>query len=213
MNKKIQKPFSVEAWKNGAKVETRFGYAVRILCTDANITSGRYKRPIVGIVKTEQGEYTEEWAVDGRYEGPESDVNDLIIVEEVEEPEHWADDKEAIGEGWYIGCYCHIKHGTFSVNDEAHYDVFATEKQAKAALAMARISQIMVHDKRYGGVVTDEEWKNRNIYKFCIARYQTFYEYVEYENAYYFLAFHTEEQRELFLKENERLVKDYLMIE
>lgn len=33
--------------------------------------------------------------------------------------------------------------------------------------------------------------------------------YIKYE----FLAFHTEEQRNVFLKNNEQLVKDYLMIE
>lgn len=31
--------------------------------------------------------------------------------------------------------------------------------------------------------------------------------------TYTFLAFHTEEQRDLFLKENKDLVKDYLMID
>ena len=30
---------------------------------------------------------------------------------------------------------------------------------------------------------------------------------------YYFLAFHTPKQRDLFLKENEDLVRDYLMID
>ncbi len=32
-------------------------------------------------------------------------------------------------------------------------------------------------------------------------------------SSYYFLAFHTPEQRDLFLAENEDLVKDYLMID
>jgi hypothetical protein len=94
------------------------------------------------------------------------------------------------------------------------YDVFATEKQAKSALAMARISQIMANDiKNFGGVITDEEWKQRAVRKYCIYRtnnnMRTIYAYSDY----YFLAFHTEEQMNLFLKKYRDLVKDYLMID
>lgn len=92
------------------------------------------------------------------------------------------------------------------------YSVFATEKQAKSALAMAQISQIMANDKRFGGVVTDKEWKNETITKYIIERFNGIITTDECTKSYYFLAFHTNEQRYLFLKENEDLVKDYLMI-
>ena len=34
MKKEIIKPFDLEAYKNGAKVKTRDGHEVRIICTD-----------------------------------------------------------------------------------------------------------------------------------------------------------------------------------
>lgn len=48
---KIQKPFSIEAWKNGAKVETIDGKDVRILCTD--LKSEHY--PIVAAITCRNG--------------------------------------------------------------------------------------------------------------------------------------------------------------
>lgn len=98
--------------------------------------------------------------------------------------------------------------------DYDNHDTFATEKQAKSALAMAQISQIMANDKRFGGVVTDEEFKDENVWIYSINRnknnigmYQGFY------GVDHFLSFHTLEQRDLFLEENKDLVKDYLMID
>ena len=98
------------------------------------------------------------------------------------------------------------------MNKSRNYNVFATEKQAKAALAMARISQIMANDERFGGVVTGEEW-NRDEYKSYICRVGDYIGKPDYMGSYCFLAFHTKEQRDLFLEENEDLVKDYLMME
>ena len=77
---------------------------------------------------------------------------------------------------------------------------------------MARISQIMANDERFGGVVTDEEW-NRRGFKYTIGRNENTIEKVVYTTTWQFLAFHTEKQRDLFLSENEDLVKDYLMID
>lgn len=96
-------------------------------------------------------------------------------------------------------------------------NVFATEKQAKSALAMAQISQIMANDERFGGAITEKEWENQNIQKYCIVRtlvklVSTYYSHV-YFTDFQFLAFHTEVQRDLFLQENLQLVKDYLMID
>jgi len=90
--------------------------------------------------------------------------------------------------------------------------IFATKKQAKSALAMAQISQIMANDERFGGVVTDEEWKDY-IYKYIIARHNNCVCSCISTLGYHFLAFHSSDQRDLFLKENEDLVKDYLMID
>ncbi len=96
---------------------------------------------------------------------------------------------------------------------DGYRDAFATEKQAKSALAMAQISQIIANDERFGGVVTDEEWNNDKLGKYCIYRCRNKIGKRTSVVMYIFLAFHTEEQRDLFLKENEDLVKDYLMID
>ena len=96
----------------------------------------------------------------------------------------------------------------------SNYNIFATEKQAKSALAMARISQIMANDERFGGPVTDEQWVNIGYRKYLIHRTgDILVSDSTGGNVYEFLAFHTSEQRDLFLKENEHLIKDYLMID
>lgn len=208
--KKVQKPFSIEEWKNGAKIETRDGRSVRIICTDVKSKAV----DIVGLVEQCGYEYLMAWHADGRYWRDGEDGRDLVIVGEVEEPERWADDEDAMGEGWYFDGDSEIRSSAQEfLNDDYNRKFFATEKQAKSALAMARISQLMAHDERYGGVITDEEWMDDSSTKFAIERLEndivTDFSYTQY----YFLAFHTKEQRELFLSENEQLVKDYLMIE
>ena len=98
-------------------------------------------------------------------------------------------------------------------NNKAARDMFATEKQAKSALAMAQISQIMANDERFGGVITDEEWEDELYKKYVIDRFCNRLLYSIYITEYTFIAFHKPEQRALFLQENEQLVKDYLMLD
>lgn len=77
---------------------------------------------------------------------------------------------------------------------------------------MARITQIMANDERFGGAVANEEWENTTL-KFVINRVRNTINKAAFGNSYEFLSFHTQEQRDLFLEENEDLVKDYLMID
>ena len=58
--------------------------------------------------------------------------------------------------GYYVGIDSRIYPYNDGILCKNSYNVFATEKQAKAALAMARISQIMANDKRFGGAITNE---------------------------------------------------------
>lgn len=209
--KKIQRPFSVEEWRNGAKVETRDGRPVRILCTD-------YKErdyPVVGIVRLgETEESINTFTLDGRFNIHKEEDRDLVIVEEIEEPERWAEDEDVMEEGWYTDEQSEIRRDDkVFVNDDYNYKFFATERQAKSALAMARISQLMAHDERYGGVVTDEEWEKPGVDKYGVVRCKNAIKNEWFNMRYCFLAFHTPEQRDLFLSENEQLVKDYLMID
>lgn len=126
----------------------------------------------------------------------------------------WAENENKPIKGYYITDYSEI----VDVNDfdcknvEINYNVFATKTLAKRALAMARISQKMANDERFGGVITDEEWC-RYIPKYTIGRgFGKIHKVDDIFASYRFLAFHTREQRDLFLKENEQLIKDYFMI-
>lgn len=125
----------------------------------------------------------------------------------------WADDTNVKLAGYIIDSAdgsIHFTTGLLWNVVNAHH-VFATKKQAKSALAMARISQIMANDERFGGIVTDKEWGIHSE-KYCITRNNSTIICTIWHNVYHFLAFHTSEQRGLFLKENKDLVKDYLMI-
>ena len=75
---------------------------------------------------------------------------------------------------------------------------------------MAQISQLIPF---YGGEITDEEWKDGDMKKYVIMRDSSEVKCVVCYLNYDFLVFHTKEQRDEFLKNNEQLVKDYLMIE
>lgn len=122
----------------------------------------------------------------------------------------WRDDERVQIDGYFMNGVSQIVSRS-GYNTCCYYNIFATEKQAKSALAMARISQIIANDERFGGVITDKEWSNwkkplvidrRNNNLIIVAKL-----------SYGFLAFHTKEQAELFLKENEDLVKDYYMLD
>lgn len=79
---------------------------------------------------------------------------------------------------------------------------------------MARISQIMANDKRFGGVITDKEWECAEKVKYTIVRKEKNRIAKDFNiTNYNFLAFHTYDQRDLFIKENEDLLRAYFMIE
>lgn len=80
MKKKFQKPFYIDAVKNGAKVETRDGKSVRIICYDRAKT----KYPIVALVNYQGVENCFTYNIDGKLLDGETNVDDLVIVEEVE---------------------------------------------------------------------------------------------------------------------------------
>jgi hypothetical protein len=139
--------------------------------------------------------------------------NDLVIVEEVKGPEYWSEDTSNTISGFEISSCARITEIDGAPNREAFYNVFATKLQAKSALAMARISQILANDiEHFGGVVTDEEWKNSET-KYVIYRNCNKISTMISSCEYYFLAFHTRIQRALFLEKYRDLVKDYLMID
>ena len=209
MKKKIIKPFDLEAYKNGAKVQTRGGAEARIICTDAK---DRHF-PIVALIElVDGGEVVQSYTSDGRiYFNGESNAIDLVIVEEVEE--FWSDKENKIANGYFIESDSRIAYCTYVQYNQNRYKNFANRKQAISAIAMARISQIIENDiEHFGGVVTDAEWENSD-WKYVIYRSDNKICTTAIDYDYYFLAFHTEEQRDLFLEKYRDLVSDYFMLD
>ena len=124
----------------------------------------------------------------------------------------WRDNEDAKIEGYIINLTSTI-NVLNGFNTTYNYHIFATEKQAKSALAMARISQIMANDERFGGVVTDKEWCNSNMKKYVIIKDGECIVKTYYYTLYCFLAFRNAAIRDLFFEENEDLIKDYLMLD
>lgn len=137
----------------------------------------------------------------------ENSTLELIVFKEITKTLTFKDIKYI--DGYYINTHsdiCKIDQA----NDSTNRNVFLTEKHAKSALAMAQISQLIPY---YGGEITNDEWKDSSIRKYIIFRKMSYVERCEAYANYEFLAFHTAEQRDEFLKYNERLVRDYFMLD
>ena len=87
----IQRPFSIEEWEMGARVETRDGRSVRILCTDKKDTT-----PIVYLAFNGRNEQLHSVFPNGRVRTSFPNLPnfnhsgldhpcDLVIVEEINE--------------------------------------------------------------------------------------------------------------------------------
>lgn len=148
------------------------------------------------------------------YEGIDEEKSNLeegVIVFKKKEETPWRSRENEISGYYTAGGSIYIANGKNT--DEAMADLFATIKQARSSQAMAQLSHIIKNDDRFGGPITDEEWDDHAVNKYCIIRDQnnicvdTFWCY------YHFLAFHTMEQRDLFLKENEDLIRQYYMLD
>ena len=213
MKKEIIKSFDLASYKNGAKVKTRDGHEVRIICTDAKDKD----YPIIGLVTSCDGnEDVVYYTLEGKVCTPKNTIrdNDLVIIEEVEEPEFWSDKEDKEAKGWFIGFESNIIYHTPTQYNHREHKYFASRKQAKSALAMAMISQIMANDiEHFGGVVTDEEWKDLTVDKYVIHRLNNAISFMCSYLDYHFLAFHTEEQRDLFLEKYRDLVREFLMLD
>ncbi len=140
----------------------------------------------------------------------EKSTPDEIVLKRVVKQKRFIDDRDAPMSGFLLG----IDSTIIPVKNCAfNHNVFVTVELAKSARAMAYISQIMANDERFGGTITDEEYADRIMKKFVIYRYVNKVKCADFYGTYEFLAFHTKEQRDLFLEENKQLVKDFLMID
>ena len=149
-----------------------------------------------------------------KIESVEHDDNQIVIMfseDKKKEVKTWDDligVKKPI-DSKYIGTLSDVD-GAVGVFTRLDKNVFINEKHAKSTLAMAQISQLVPY---YGGAITDEEWGNSSTIKYVIVRMEGKLDCAASFGEYIFLAFHTAEQRDKFLKYNEQLVKDYLMLD
>jgi hypothetical protein len=148
------------------------------------------------------------------YDGIDEEKSNLAegrIVFKKKEVTPWRYNRDALLSGYFV-TGGKVEKADNLYNIENARDVFATEKQAKSMLAMSQLSQMIQNDERFGGPVTDEEW-NKNNTKYTINRCENTIIKESWNTYYNFLAFHTKEQRNLFLKENEDLIRQYYMLD
>ena len=111
-------------------------------------------------------------------------------------------------EGYFIDRSSNICIETGLGIQHAIKNVFATESQAKSALAMAQLSQLM---KALGDECKVDWFVATN--KFCINRFDNKLGYGigtgAHINTYHFLAFKTASVRDAFLAKHEELIKQY----
>lgn len=127
-------------------------------------------------------------------------------------PIRWRDKEDKTINGYWLSSPDDMVLTEFyKRNCHYNYGIFTSKQLAKSALAMAKISQIMANDERFGGPVTNEEWGEGEP-RYTIIRFGSGITTSINVSGYSFLAFHTEEQRNLFIEENEDLIKDYFML-
>ena len=86
--------------------------------------------------------------------------------------------------------------------------VFASHKEAKSALAMAQLSQLMkVYRNGW-----EADWNDRS-YKYCIEFYKGNVQVDDYFYQNHYLSFPTKELAKQFLENFRDLIEDYFMIE
>lgn len=91
------------------------------------------------------------------------------------------------------------------------YDNEKDLKIIRRVLATIKIERLI--EQGYGGMITDEEWKRVTMPKYIIeSRYNGDLVLEVTYGFKHFIAFHTLQQREEFLKFNENLLKDYFML-
>ena len=131
------------------------------------------------------------------------------ILEEVEAPQSWAD------LGGVNGYSIDPNRGVVpcepscSTQDQRYKNVFATEDQAKSALAMAQLSQLMKHPAYHG------DWKPKfgsggdaYVITFIGGQVDTGFSH----DMAYFLAFKSEEIRDKFLENHRDLIEEYFLM-
>ena len=139
----------------------------------------------------------------------ENSTFECIKFKKVSKINTWKDIKFI--SGYFINNQAVITEVPIIPKENDDKNIFVSKKYAKAALALAQISQLMPY---YGGEITDKEWKEYT-HKYLVNCIENILVYENYIGRKSFIAFHTEEQRDRFMSfpENVQLVKDLYMID
>jgi hypothetical protein len=148
----------------------------------------------------EQNEYLFDVLKQVRHEGVEMARN-----AEKKLPERW--DELGQFEGWYINAG-NVRSVERVPSEIYHRDIFASEKEARSALAMAQLSQLM---KVYRGG-WEPDWGDEDQHKHCITRWDNHLSVHIFGRAHNYLSFPTRELAEKFLENFESLIKEYFML-
>lgn len=217
----IKENFNIDKARAGVGIETKGGMPVKIISYSSNDSVC----PIIALLEYEgeKNDVVVRYDIHGcSYDawGRRTAIPELELCIVIPNDVHWSKvAKEVSGHRIALDSFnaAYIESvSKISYDEEAgeNCNVFACAKQAKSALAMARISQIMANDEYYGFPITDEEWKDNRVRKYCITRRGDCCDSdVITAIFYYFLAFHTASQRDAFMLDYPELVKDYLMLE
>lgn len=136
---------------------------------------------------------------------------DRVVLKRIYEDSAWRWAKSKDVTGFQFSLDGRINPYSYFCDNPDKYCMFSSEDLAKSARAAALISQILLHDKRFGGPVTREEWMDKELIKHIVVMMGNVVTNRTAFSEFTFLAFHTEEQRALFVRENKDLIRDFFM--
>jgi hypothetical protein len=125
-----------------------------------------------------------------------------IVFKEIKKqlPDRWEKLKKL--DGYYVSGDVAYIGEDFTIRS-SNKNVFATEEQARASIALAQLSQL--RDVYRNGWVPD--WTDGDEYKYCIEFYRNKIHTDKYTNTAQFLSFQDEETRDLFLENFRDLIE------
>jgi hypothetical protein len=133
----------------------------------------------------------------------ENSTFEQIVFKEIKKqlPKSWEELEEI--SGYYSNMHSSIIDVEYNEAIHANQNIFATEEQAKASIALAQLSQL--REVYRNGWVPD--WKNNDEYKFCIEFYGNEINKDYYYGQNNFLSFQDAETRDLFLENFKDLIE------
>ena len=117
-------------------------------------------------------------------------------------PERWEDLGEI--DGWYVNTDTKIDNFFGASTSWYNKNLFTTEAQAKASVALAQLSQLL-KAARDGW---EPDWRDTNSHKSCIYAIGGVLDIVRYVKTGHFLSFPTKELAEEFLSKYKDLIKE-----